>query len=137
MTPVAKFFADLKEKLFGRYYEGPAAPQRLRFMVVEFANHTRATKEDWVEFATKLAEEAYRTGYQRGFEHAERDPEPYRDDLPPDVVADMLDPDWKSVERGIHLREACALVPDEPETEEQILRRQSEEVFLFTARRRR
>lgn len=134
MTRFTKFLRDLGERFFGKFYEGPDAPERLREMVVAFSNsHPTASRVEWVEFAATLAEEAYKTGYVRGFEYTERTYD-WRPDLPPEVLADMLDPGWKTG-RGILLKEAGAFVPEEPPTEEEVLRGQAEEVFLTGARR--
>lgn len=135
MTPFGKFLKNLAEKAVGRFYEGPEAPLRLRDMVTAFANdHPRATKGEWVEFAAKLAEEAYKSGYVRGFEYTERTFD-WRDDVPPEVLADWIDPSWKEDGRGISLREAGAFVPEEEDSEETALRRHAEEIFLTGARR--
>jgi len=136
VTPFGKFVRKVGEKLVGKYYEGPELPDRIRDMVVEFANdHPRATKGDWVDFATALLSETYEAGWLRGYERDARTYD-WRPDIAPEVLADMLDPTWREDGRGILLREAGAIVVDEPPTEEDILRRQSEEVFLTGARRR-
>ena len=134
MTALTRFLKRLAEKFAGKYYEGPDAPERLREMVVSFANdHPKASVGEWTEFASFLAEEAYKSGYVRGFEYTERTFD-WRPDLPPEVLADMLDPGWKTG-RGIQFRAAGSTVPDEPPTEEEVLRGQAEEVFLTGARR--
>lgn len=74
-------------------------PVRFADVVASFANaNPAATVGDWAEFAREHAREAYRAGYVRGYEYVERDPEGYRQDLPPEVLADMLDPDWRASE---------------------------------------
>lgn len=70
-------------------------------MVAHFAEHNpRATRAQWGGFAISLVEESYRSGFARGFERAERDPEPpWRAPLPsepdlpwsPESVVDCLD----------------------------------------------
>lgn len=95
MTPVVKWIRDTVERAFGRFYEGPTPPERLKRLVVVFGNKYRhATRNDWARFAMKHAEEAYKAGYVRGYEYTERDREwPHK--FPPDLLADMYDPDWK------------------------------------------
>jgi hypothetical protein len=74
MTPVARLFRNAIEKLLGRFYEGPSAPERLSEQVVAFAvMNPGATREEWAIFATRLAVGSYRDGFTRGFEWAERD----------------------------------------------------------------
>jgi hypothetical protein len=85
----------VRERYLGTFHEGPTAPSRLHAMVIAYANlHPRATREEWVRFAAAHAQEAYRSGYARGFEWAERQtshvPNP-----PPEILADQLDPDWR------------------------------------------
>lgn len=47
---------------------------RLAEQVVLFAAvHPNATVDEWARYATALAQSAYRSGYVRGFEWAERD----------------------------------------------------------------
>lgn len=74
MTPLARAARNLVERVKGRFYEGPTPPTRLRDMAAAFANaHPRATRAEWLEFAARHAEEAYRSGHTRGVEWAERD----------------------------------------------------------------
>lgn len=74
MTRLGRLFRNIVEKLLTRFYEGPQAPQRLSEQVVAFAvMHPTATREEWAQFATRLATGAYRDGFTRGFEWAERD----------------------------------------------------------------
>jgi hypothetical protein len=135
MTPFARLLKRFAEKFADRYYEGPDAPERLREMVVAFANdHPKASVGEWTEFASTLCAEAYESGYVRGFEYTERTFD-WRPDIPPEMLADMYDPDWKTG-RGIQLRSAGAVVPDAEPTEEQVLRSHAEDVFLVGARRR-
>ncbi len=98
MTPLVRWFRDVREKLFGRFYDGPQPPERLDKIVVVFSHlHQNATKRDWVEFAIAHARESYRSGWVRGFEHVERDPDERAiiEHADPDVMADALDPDWR------------------------------------------
>jgi|HubBroStandDraft_4_1064222.scaffolds.fasta_scaffold68050_2 hypothetical protein len=87
---------DTFERLLGRFSEGPEPPARLAQLVVEFANaNPRARRAEWVAMAKKVAEVAYRSGYVRGWEATVRDKEaPWRR-LPPELVADTMDPDWR------------------------------------------
>lgn len=84
------------EKMLGRYREGPNPPSRLDVMVdVYAAGNPNATVGEWAAFAKELAGEAYRSGYQRGYEYIERDPESWMPDVPPEDVMDQFDPDWR------------------------------------------
>lgn len=96
MTPIGRAIKRAAEKVAGRYYEGPEPPARLLAQVGEFANlNPKATRAGWAEFARKLAAAAYRDGYQRGYEWAERDEEPVYKKLPPELYADQESPDWE------------------------------------------
>jgi len=126
-----KWLRKAAEKYLERYKEGPEPPERLREMVVAFANtHPNATRMRWVEFAAEHAGEAYRSGYTRGYEYVERVPELWRPDIPPEDLADMIDPDWKWQE-GIQLTPGRD--PGE-ETGEELERLQIEEIIKNTAR---
>jgi hypothetical protein len=96
VTPFAKFLKRASERLFGTFEEGPTPPARLRQMVVEFLNaNPRLTRREVAEFAGQLADNCYRAGYARGWESTVRDPHaPWRA-LPPELVADAHDPDWR------------------------------------------
>lgn len=75
-TPLVRWLQRTTEKLLGTWREGPEPPKRLDDLVIVFARmHPHATRRQWVEVAQALAREAYRTGFVRGYEHAERDPE--------------------------------------------------------------
>lgn len=96
MTPLGRIVKRLAEGVAGTWYEGPEPPARLDALVVEFANQNpNATRQQWGDFARRLAAIAYRAGFQRGFEHVEREVEPGFQRLPPDLVADREDPDWR------------------------------------------
>lgn len=74
MTPLKKVFRNLYERAKGTYYEGPECPARIGELVDEFARaRPRATRAEWADMAKRLASEAYRSGYVRGWEWAERD----------------------------------------------------------------
>jgi hypothetical protein len=74
MTPFMRVVRNTWERLFSKYYEGPSAPKRLAALVDYFMKtNPHATRADWAEFAKGFAEEAYRTGYVRGYEWCERD----------------------------------------------------------------
>jgi hypothetical protein len=86
MTPLMKWIRNAVEKLFGTFEEGEAAPKRIRLAVTLFATtHPKATIAEWVEFAASHAEESYRAGYVRGYEHTER-----------------LGPDWPDPDEAAH-----------------------------------
>jgi hypothetical protein len=97
VTRFGRALRNLAERFAGRYYEGPAAPQRLAEMAVYFAQENpRATRKDWVVFAARLAEESYRSGYVRGVEYAEREERPaWKRGVSPEDLADELDPSWR------------------------------------------
>jgi len=112
VTPAVKWLTRLRDKWLGNFYEGPEPPQRLREIVVVFANlHSRATRAEWLEFAAAHAEEAYRCGYVRGFENAERDPDPI--DVPPERLADQMDPSWRW-QPNVLLTDPLGIVQGEP-----------------------
>lgn len=134
MTPFKRLVVSTLEKAIGRYYEGPEPPGYIDRMVEQFAQDApRATRGQWVAFALGLAQEAYRAGYTRGYEYVERTDD-WHPTLPPEVVADMMDPTWKDDERGINLAEAGAIVPDEPPTEDEAMDEEIEDTLLTSAR---
>jgi hypothetical protein len=98
MTPLFRWFRNAYEKLFGKFFEGPQPPARLGEIVIVFANkYPAATRDDWVRFATEHANECYRSGWVRGYERGERDPDE-RDIIAqarPEVLADALEHDWR------------------------------------------
>ena len=84
MVPVARFLRNTLEKLLKRFYEGPHPPRRIAEEVRLFrAMFPLATADEWEAFAQGLAENAYRSGFTRGEERAERDPQ----ELVPDALA--------------------------------------------------
>lgn len=108
-----RWVRNLRERAFGTFEEGPDPPERLADAAEAFAAaHLRATRGEWIAFAAAHAGEAYRSGYVRGLEWAERDPEK-RPDVPPDMVADAVDPGWRW-RRGIPVDGGITeVVPDE------------------------
>lgn len=69
MTPLARLLHRALERLLGRWREGPRTPARLVLTVEDFAAyHPGATREEWMLFAAKSIDGAYRAGYARGFE---------------------------------------------------------------------
>lgn len=84
MVPVARFLRNTLEKLLKRFYEGPHPPARIGEEVRLFrAMFPLATPDEWMAFAQGHAENAYRSGFTRGEERAERDPQ----ELIPDALA--------------------------------------------------
>jgi hypothetical protein len=74
MTPLKKSLRNVVQKMAGTFYEGPIPPKRIVDAVEHFAHSKDALLlEEWVEFAAIHACEAYKTGYVRGVEYAERD----------------------------------------------------------------
>lgn len=95
MTPLVRWLRDVRDRYLGRFYEGPEPPERLGQIVLAFAAaHPRATRAEWMAFAEAHAQEAYRSGYVRGYEWTQRDLHA-RPDVPPEVIADEADPDWR------------------------------------------
>jgi hypothetical protein len=108
----------LAEKLAGHFYEGPEPPERIAEMARVFASlHPRATRGEWLAMAEELAREAYRSGWVRGFEYAERDPE--EPAVSPEVIADAHLPGWRdrahdwSWETGLPAPGGLDLVPED------------------------
>lgn len=97
MTPIVKWFRNFRERVFGKYDDGPDPPERLAQMVIAFAQTTpQATRLDWTRFAIEHARESYRAGYTRGYEYTERDPDERAilSQLDPETLATALDPNW-------------------------------------------
>lgn len=90
-----KWLRQRFEKWAGTFYDGPRPPEdRLREQVVLFANmYPNATRAVWVEFATGLAEEVWRSAYLQGVEWAEREDMGLLPD--PDRIMDEIDPEWR------------------------------------------
>lgn len=112
------------ETVLDRYYEGPEPPERLTQLVLAFVElYPHATRADWMRFAIDFGKECYRSGYQRGAEYVERAPETWRPDMPPEMVADALDPDWRwrSWNGGIGFGGHDVPVHEEPDEEERFL----------------
>ena len=88
MTALGRFFACVAEKLAHRYYEGPEPPPRLHDEVRVFAAlHPQASTHEWKDFAARVADNAYRDGFARGHQWAERLwPGPSQD---PEVLAEQ------------------------------------------------
>lgn len=125
MTALKRWLSRRAERFLDRYYEGPEPPLRIADLAIEFANlYPQATRAMWLRFATDHAREAYRAGYQRGYEYVERDPDFFRSDLPPDMIADQMDPDWRwrPMPRGIMYPEPNGIPKDEPDEYEETLR---------------
>lgn len=72
MGKIREWLRKLYDKLRGRFYEGPDPPERLRQAVNAYASMGEHTMGDWIEFASRLAEESYRSGYLRGVEWHDR-----------------------------------------------------------------
>lgn len=117
MTPFGRWVRDKAEKLLERFYEGPEPPPRLREYAILFANgHRHATRAEWLEFAAELADEAYRSGYTRGYERQARDEEvritPETSDRV-NEIADAVDPNW-SWHPSVELENGDIVVLEEP-----------------------
>lgn len=91
---VRRWARRFAEKLAGNFYEGPEPPERVAEMARAFASmNPRATKGEWLAMSQELAREAYRSGWTRGFEFAERDPE--EPNPAPEELADVMSPGWR------------------------------------------
>lgn len=102
MTIASRFVARVAEKIAGTWNEGAAPPARFVEYAEDFANRNPgASRRKWADFAARLAGEAYRAGFRRGYEHVERDPEPAFAKLPPELIADAEDPGWRHPSRRI------------------------------------
>lgn len=105
---LAKTLRRWCEWLFGHWYEGPLPPPRLVAQVRVWANAApQATRQEWVTMAEEAIRVAYEAGWQRGFEHAER--EPGMPSPSPEAIADAIDPGWRS---GPPLEEVDVLEPN-------------------------
>lgn len=112
------------EKALDRFYEGPQPPERLIELVLAFVElYPNATRADWMRFAIEHGNECYRSGYQRGVEYVERAPETWRPDVPPEVVADMVDPDWRwrPYDGGIEYEQHEVPVTEEPNEVQRVI----------------
>lgn len=70
-----KWLRQSAEKVARRLYEGPSPPVRLFDEVEVFEKlHPGASAEQWRAFVSGAIGNAYRDGYQRGYEHRERMP---------------------------------------------------------------
>lgn len=88
MTRFQRLMRNLWERMRGRYYEGPDAPPRLGEAVKTFAAmHPRASRKQWIDFATHIASESYKSGYVRGLEWAERDLDRRDPGIDPELLA--------------------------------------------------
>jgi len=124
------------ERALDRFHEGPEAPERLHDAARAFAAmHPNATVAEWADFSASLAQGAWRDAWLRGVEHIERDPSQFRDDLPPDVVADMMTPGWRDSPPVAFPAPPHAIVPAEL-GDGDMLRRQIEDVVLARSRSR-
>lgn len=98
MTPFARFLRKVAQKVRGTFYEGPEPPARLAHLVKAFAgSRRRATRGQWIAFAKNLAEEAYRSGWTRGYEWAEREEQ---DPADPDFIAEHEAHGWEWADEG-------------------------------------
>jgi hypothetical protein len=132
MTPLVRWMRRVRDKFFGRFYEGPDMPARFTEAVIVFANtHPTATREQWTIFAQEHARAAYMSAFIRGVEYVERDVRASWGN--PDAVMDTYDPDWRW-SPGVELEDPLQVVPEYlptvPEQQERLIdqfrRRRSE-----------
>jgi len=84
----ARWIRNAVDRWLDRYHEGPDAPPRFEEEARLFALiFPEATAADWVQFAHKLAGNAYRQGFVRGYEWSERSWE--GPEHAPEYVADL------------------------------------------------
>jgi|ERR1700722_2026544 len=125
-TPIVRWFRNLREKLLGKFYDGPEAPDRLRQMVVVFANtNPTATRLEWIRFAVEHAKESYRAGWVRGYEYTERDPDEraVMRHVDPEMIALAMDPDWEWSPEVKLAEDPATVVPEEQPTEREEIER--------------
>ena len=126
---VRRWLLERLERAEGTYEESQAPPARIREAVISFANeHPRATRGEWIDFAAHFAEECYGSGYIRGVEWVERDPEAFENPtgLSPEELADQFDPTWRERPWQPELRLEGSERDEVPEhrTESELLREQ-------------
>lgn len=90
-----KWLRQKFEKWAGTFYDGPRPPEeRLRQQATDFANmFPHATRAMWVNFASGLAEEVWKSAYLHGVEWAARED---MDAMPdPETIMNEIDPEWR------------------------------------------
>lgn len=105
MTRVGKAIRNMLERWLTRFHEGPEPPVRIVEEVTLFRiTNPTATIDEWSEFAARLAGNAYRQGYARGYEWTERDLDarPLDD---PEVLAEAMRHDWSLAEHDARMHE--------------------------------
>lgn len=136
MTPVVRCIRNFFEKSFGKFYEGPECPERFSEVVVVFANENPyASRAEWMRFATEHAAVAYKSGYTRGFEWAERDDEDPV--VSPEELADSLDPDWRWSPDITLMGDPDAEVPEEIPADYKVLEDQLRVMMVQDDERRK
>lgn len=133
MTPLVRWFRNLREKLFGSFFEGPAPPDRLAQMAIVFANtNPTATRAEWLRFCIEHARESYRAGWVRGYEYTERDPDERAiiSQVDPDVVATAMDPDWQWSPEVTLTEEPTEVIREEQLTEREEMERLFKQALL-------
>lgn len=132
MNMLQRFIRNVTQRIRKTYYEGPDPPNRIRAMVNDFANaHPQATRQDWVEFSSSLAEEFYRSAYTRGLEWSERDLERREPLTDPALLAEAEgnDYDWGKV--GIVYDNSDIVDDDEPKSPSDIERQEEQYRELY------
>jgi hypothetical protein len=95
VTPLKKALRNIVQRMAHSYYEGPEPPKRITDIVEHFAlSSPTATFTEWKDFAILHAREAYKTGYTRGFEYAERDFDLKKASTNPEILAAEQNHDW-------------------------------------------
>ncbi len=103
MTPLKRWLRRTIERLLKRWYEGEEPPDRLGDMIVQWANENpNATRGEFLSMAIQITEESWMSGFSRGVEYVERDPE-FFEDRQPDTIADAFDPTWREESPAITL----------------------------------
>lgn len=97
MTPGGRLLRNVVQRLANVFYEGPEPPSRLYQLCDDFMQSApEASPTAWSLFAKALAREAYQSGYTRGWEASQRDPEQMpANGMPPELIADAGGIDWR------------------------------------------
>lgn len=114
-TRFKRFLRRWFERLLNEFYEGPTPPARIEQGVRVFAAlNPGATVGDWVDFAARHAEEAYRSGHVRGLEWAERDLDRRDPAVDPEHLLDRRRHDWSWVEQHVSEAQLRRVVEENP-----------------------
>jgi hypothetical protein len=137
MTFAKRLLVRLLERLLGKYEEGPTAPSRFGEVVLEYVRDCpRATRQEWVDFATRHACTAYREGYVRGYEWCDRDPRRMEPEMEPEALMDVIDPAGEWRRNPVDLQAVDVVDERDVDVGEEI-GREMQRVALYAERRAR